>query len=364
MISWGSVNRKKSFAVFFALTGILINCYCQNWDPKELEDKIDSYIIPLADSQSFMGSILIAEKDSIVFLKSFGYANLEHLVPNSSSTVYRIGSMTKSFTATAIMLLIDKNKISVESKLSDFISDYPNGNRITIHQLLTHTSGIPDYTKLQDIESKKCLPVTLTELINRIKNLPLEFEPGSKFKYNNSGYLLLTYIIEKISGLSYSEFLDVNIFQPLDMNNTGYNNNKEIIKNHASGYSVLKGDNKIINADYVNMSVPQGAGGLHSTVLDLYKWDRSFYTNKLLTQEGKEKMFTFYISDYGYGWGREIRKNNRISIGHNGMISGFSSIIHRFVDDNTVIIILANTDNVAVNQVFNQIPAIYFREDE
>ena len=144
---YDSVNRKKSFAVFFALTGILINCYCQNWDPKELEDKIDSYIIPLADSQSFMGSILIAEKDSIVFLKSFGYANLEHLVPNSSSTVYRIGSMTKSFTATAIMLLIDKNKISVESKLSDFISDYPNGNRITIHQLLTHTSGIPDYTK-------------------------------------------------------------------------------------------------------------------------------------------------------------------------------------------------------------------------
>jgi len=357
------MNRKKIIITLVALIAIFFDCFGQNWNSKELEDSIDSYLNPLIVSHSFMGSILIAKGDSILFLKSYGYANLEHFVPNSSNTIYRIGSMTKQFTATAIMLLAEENKISVESKLSDFIPDYPNGNRITVHHLLTHTSGIPNYTKLPDYESTMCLPASLTDLIGRIKNLPLEFEPGSKFKYSDSGYLLLTYIIEKASGLTYSEFLDKHIFQPLGMNYTGYDN-KKIIKNRASGYSILKESNEIVNADYIDMSVPQGAGGLYSTVLDLYKWDRSFYTDFLLSKESKEKMFTFYIAEYGYGWGREIRENGRISIGHNGMINGFLSIIHRFVADNTVIVILANTDNFEVNNIFNQIPAIYFMENE
>lgn len=358
------MNRKKLLITLVALFGIFFNCFSQDWNSKKLADSIDSYLTHSTEYQSFTGSILIAKGDSILFLRSYGYANLEHSIPNSSNTIYRIGSMTKQFTATAIMLLVEENKISIDSKLSDFIPDYPNGNRITIHQLLTHTSGIPNYTKLPDYASTMCLPTTLTELIGRIKNLPLEFEPGSKFKYCDSGYLLLTYIIEKVSGLSYSKFLDKNIFKTLGMNNTGFDDNQLIIKNRASGYSTHKESNEIINAEYIDMSVPQGAGGLYSTVLDLYKWDRSFYSNILLSKESKEKMFTFYIADYGYGWGREIRNNGRISIGHNGIINGFSSIIHRFIADNTVIVILSNTDNFKVNDIFNQIPAIYFKENE
>lgn len=355
--------KTKLFVTLFALISILHDCYSQNWNYKELNDSIGSYIRPFVESKLFMGSILIAKGDSIIFLDNYGYSNLEHLVPNSSNTVYRIGSMTKQFTATAIMLLIEDNKISAETKLSEFIPDYPNGNRITIHQLLTHTSGIPNYTKLPENNSTKCLPTTLPELISRIKNLPLEFEPGSKFKYNDSGYMLLTYIIEKASGLSYSEFLYKRIFQPLGMKNTRYDNYKQIVKNRASGYTLDKESKELVNADYIDMSVPQGAGGLCSTVLDLYIWDRSFYTDSLLSKVSKEKMFTFYKADYGYGWGREIRKDGRISIGHNGVINGFSSIIHRFVADNTVIIILANTDSFETNDIFNQIPAIFFKEE-
>lgn len=348
----------------FIVISTLQDCYCQDWSYKDLKDSIGYYIKPFVESKSFMGSILIAKGDSIVFLENYGYSNLEHSVLNTSSTVYRIGSMTKQFTATAIMLLAEDNKISVENKLSDFIPDYPNGDRITIHGLLTHTSGIPNYTKLLENKATSCLPTTLPELISRIKNLPLEFEPGSKFKYNDSGYMLLTYIIEKVSGLSYSDFLDKYIFHPLGMENTGYDNGRQIIKNRASGYTFNKKTKELVNADYIDMSNPQGAGGLSSTVLDLYKWDRSFYVDSLLSRESKEKMFTFYIADYGYGWGREIRPNGRTSIGHNGTINGFSSIIHRFIADSTVIIILANTDSFESNIIFNQIPAIYFKENK
>lgn len=354
---------KRTIITFLAMFCVLFNVNSQNWNVKDLEDSVDLFIKPYIDSKSFMGSILIAKGDSMILVKGYGYSNLEHLIPNSSNTVFRIGSMTKQFTATAIMLLVQDNKISLDSKLSEFIPDYLNGDKITIHQLLTHTSGIPNYTKLPDHNSTMRLPATLPDLIGKIKNLPLDFEPGSKFRYSDSGYLILTYIIEKASGLTYSEFLDKYIFQPLGMKNTGYDNNQKIIKNRASGYSLLKKSNELVNADYNDMSVPQGAGGLYSTVLDLYKWDRSFYTDLLLSGESKEKMFTFYIADYGYGWGREIRKNGRISIGHNGTINGFSSIIHRFVADNTVIVILSNIDSFESNIIFDKIPAIYFKED-
>ncbi|MFH0736708.1 MAG: serine hydrolase domain-containing protein [bacterium] len=333
------------------------------FEQSELLTKINSYINPLVAANEFSGSILIAKGDSILFCRGYGFANRENGIINTPSTVYRIGSMTKQFTATAIMQLVEQNKLTTENKLSDFISDFTNGNKISIHQLLTHTSGIPNYTKLPDYNKTSTLPFTLPELINNIKYLPAEFEPGSKFKYNDSGYLLLTYIIEKISGLTYDQYLQNNIFKPLGMTNSGYDNYNKIINNRAAGYVFNSKTKEITNSNYIDMSIPQGAGGLYSTVLDLYKWDRSLYANNILSRESKEKMFTFNIADYGYGWGKEIRKGGRISIGHNGIINGFTSIIHRFINDDVVIIILANIEDVKVNEVFDKIPAIYFNEE-
>jgi CubicO group peptidase (beta-lactamase class C family) len=328
---------------------------------KELSEKINSYANHLVEANKFSGTIFIARGDSIIFSKGYGLADRAHDIANNSNTVFKIGSMTKQFTATALMQLVDQKKITIESKLVEFIPDYPNGNKITIHHLLTHTSGIPNYTKLPDFGKISLLPAKIEELISHIKNLPLEFEPGSKFRYNDSGYLLLTYIIEKVSGIFYSEYLQNNIFDKLDMKSSGYLSNK-IIKNLASGYVYNSKLKSIVNANYFDTSVPQGAGGLYSTVLDLYKWERSFYKDEILSKESKEKMFTFSMADYGYGWGKELRKGGRVSIGHNGIINGFSSIIHRFVDDNVIIIVLANIENFEVNELFNKIPAIFFNE--
>ncbi|MFH1197294.1 MAG: serine hydrolase domain-containing protein [bacterium] len=352
-------NLLAFLSAFSLITSISIG---QVSNSKELTEKINSYVNPLVKKNVFSGTIFIAHGDSIIFSKGYGLADRAHDITNNLNTVFKIGSMTKQFTATAIMQLVDQMAITTDSKLSEFIPDYPNGDKITIHHLLTHTSGISNYTKLADFGKFSLLPAKIEELISHIKNLPLEFEPGTKFKYNDSGYLLLTYIIEKVSGISYSEYLQKNIFDKLEMKNSGYLDS-QIIKNLASGYVYNSKLKSMVNADYFDTSVPQGAGGLYSTVLDLYKWDRSFYKDEIISKESKEKMFSFQTSDYGYGWGKELRKGGRVSIGHNGIINGFSSIIHRFVNDNIVIIVLANIENFEVNEVFDKIPAIFFNEE-
>ena len=328
-----------------------------------LEHKIDTYLVPLVNANKFSGSILIAKGNVILFSKGYGYANREHDIPNSPNSVFRIGSMTKQFTATAIMQLIEKDKLRLEDKLNQFIDDYPQGEKITIHHLLTHTSGIPNFTRFDNYTKLMTIPVSITELIERFKYKPIEFKPGSQFKYTDSGYILLTYIIEKISGLSYAEYLEENILRPLNMMNTGYDHNELILKNRANGYVKSK-NNEMLNAPYIDMSIPMGAGGLYSTTIDLYKWDLGLYTDIILSSKYRQKMFTPYMADYGYGWGFETRKGGRKSIGHNGVINGFSSIIHRFIEDKVVIIILANIESNTANQVFNEIPSIYFKEND
>lgn len=328
-----------------------------------LEHEIDTYIFPLVSDNKFSGSILIAKGEVILFSKGYGYANREYNILNSPNTVYRIGSMTKQFTATAIMQLIEKDKLRLEDKLSQFIDDYPQGEKITIHHLLTHTSGISNFTRFDSYIRLMTVPVTITELIERFKNKPIEFEPGSQFKYTDSGYILLTYIIEKISGLSYAKYIDENIFEPLKMMNTGYDYNDLILKNRANGY-IKSPNNEMQNAPYIDMSIPQGAGGLYSTTLDLYKWDRGLFTDMILTSKYRQKMFTPHVADYGYGWGFEKRKDGRRSIGHNGVINGFSSVIHRFTEDDVVIIVLSNIESSTANQVFHEIPSIYFNEND
>jgi len=236
----GAAILAGSLLLLFVLTAT--TCVAQ-----DIEAKVDGYISPYLKIGNFSGSILIAKEGRILLSKGYGMANLEHDVPNTPQTIFRLGSVTKQFTSMAIMQLQEKQLLNVDDPIAKYLPTYPNGEEITIHHLLTHTSGVPDFTSFPDYEKTMMLPSPVEKTIERFKDKPLEFTPGEKFKYSNSGYILLGYIIEKVSGKSYEEFLKENIFQPLNMMNTGYDHHHTLLKHRASGYSI--GGGGLTNAD-------------------------------------------------------------------------------------------------------------------
>lgn len=304
-----------------------------------LEQEVDAYLKPLIDADLISGSILIARDGKIELAKGYGPANREHGIPCTPDTVYRLASMTKTFTAMAIMILQEREALSVEDTLDKYIPDYPDGGRITLDHLLTHTSGVINYSALPDHYRVWTMPHTIEEVIARFKNEPLRFEPGAKFEYSNSGYVLLTYVIEKVSGMSYESFLKEAIFEPLGMRHTGLDSHTEIIPNRATGHYNF-GDG-IVQAPYLNTAFTSGAGGLYSTVGDLYKWDRALYTDALVSKDTLKRMFTPRLQSYGYGWFIREELGHRL-IEHRGGINGFLTMIQRFVDDDVLVVTLFN----------------------
>jgi len=323
-------------------------------DAQDLQFIVDEYI------QKFSGSILVARNGEVLVKKGYGMANYEHDIPNTPQTIFRIGSVTKQFTATAIMQLQERGLLSVDDSLAKYIPDYPNGDKITLHHLLSHTSGIVNISSIPEHRTNLMLPTPLEKTISLFKNKPLEFSPGERFKYCNSGYQLLGYIIEKVSGKSYEEFLEENIFQPLDMADSGMDKHSTILKNRAAGYTHDE-NNILINAPYMNAPVTFAAGSLYSTVEDLYRWDRALYTEKILKKASLDKMFTPNKGNYGYGW-RIHEILNHKCIHHAGGQYGFQANIARFVDDDTCIILLSNVLPVKLRKIFEDITAFVLDE--
>ena len=325
-----------------------------------IASKADKYINAYVKQQRFSGSVLIAKNGKFLLSKGYGMANYEHDIPNTPKTKFRLGSITKQFTAMAIMQLQEKGLLNVNDPITKYIPGYPEtGEKITIHNLLTHTSGIPNFTMFPDYRETVMLHSPIEKTIARFKDKPLEFTPGEKFNYSNSGYILLGYIVEKVSGKPYETYLKENIFQPLGMSNTGYDDHSPIIKNRASGYSI--GTEELINAPYIDMSIPHAAGALYSTVEDLYLWDRALYIEKLVSKTSLNKMFTPFKENYGYGWGiTEAFKRKLIS--HGGGIEGFVTNIDRFVNDDVCIIVLSNNETSPVGQISKDLAAIIFGE--
>lgn len=317
-------------------------------------DVIDNYMKIYTDKGWFSGSILVAKKGEIIISKGYGMADYELSVPNTPKTRFHLGSVTKQFTAMAVMQLQERGLLSVNDPLSKYIPDYPNGKKITLHHLLTHTSGIPDYINddetFADIYK---LYHSVDQIVDRFKNKPLEFQPGTKYDYSNSGYVLLCYIIEKISGKDYGTFLKENIFNPLNMKDTGYDDLKPIIKNRASGYSVASG--KLINAEYFDRSNLQGADGLYSTVEDLYIWDRALYTQKLVSKDTLNKIFIPYppANIYGYGW-----TTDKVEMSHFGRMDGFYTCISRNTANDTAVIILSNIQQAPVKAIYMDLNSV------
>lgn len=327
-----------------------------------LQTKVDEYIHAYVKMEQFSGSILIAKDGKILVNKGYGMANYELDVPNSPITKFRIASTTKQFTAMAIIQLWQKGLLNVNDPIIKYIPDYPKGNEITITHLLNHKSGIPDYTGFEELWEKMGMPITLEQLIESFKNKPLEFTPGEKYKYSNSNYALLTYIIEKVSGKPYETYLQENIFQPLAMNDSGYDHNATILKKRAAGYRV--NDKAIANAMHSDMSWPSGAGGLYSTVEDLYKWDRALYTDKLVPKDTLDSIFGSLVKDpkrddYAYGWVLDDWHGHTL-MWHNGRISGFRSYIARYINDDVCIIVLSNYDFSPVEKIATDLARILF----
>ncbi|HLE68652.1 MAG TPA: serine hydrolase domain-containing protein, partial [Vicinamibacteria bacterium] len=300
------------------------------------------------------GAAVLVTKDGEVLLrKGYGLADLEQGIPIEPDMVFRIGSVTKQFTAAAILLLEEEGKLSVEDDLRKHLPDYPtSGRTITIAQLLTHTSGIRSYTDMPDFGKRMREDMSVEEIIALFRDEPLGFEPGEKYAYNNSGYVLLGAIIEKASGKTYEAYLREKIFGPLGMSQTYYGSSSRIIPKRAQGYDGVNAEFE--NAEYLSMTLPYAAGSLLSTVDDLAKWDRGLYGTELLSQASLDKWWKpFSLADgesihYGYGWSISTYEGHPV-VGHGGGINGFTCYLLRMPEDQVFVTVLTNRNDEKTN---------------
>src|SRR5271155_4385906 len=288
-------------------------------DSARLEQVIQSY----ASKKQFMGSVLVARGNDILFDRGYGSANLEWDIPTSPSTKFRLGSVTKQFTAASILLLEERGKLKVEDPVKKYMPDAPAAwDKITIFHVLTHTSGIPSFTSFPDYRQTEPFETTPEKLVARFRDKPLDFQPGEKWSYSNSGYVLLGYLIEKISGQKYAAFVQENIFTPLGMKDSGYDSNFEIIPHRADGYAPEK--NGPVHAGFIHMSIPFSAGSLYSTTEDLLRWERGLFGGKVLSAASLQKMTTPFKDDYAFGLSVRTTGGHKV-IDHGGGIEGFNT---------------------------------------
>ncbi len=331
-------------------------------DPAALAAKVDEYMQAQAKVNGFSGSILLARAGKPLVSRGYGFANVEWQIPNSSQTKFRIGSITKQFTSMAVMQLREQGKLKLEDSVCAYVTPCPDAWKpVSIHHLLTHTSGIPTYTGLPEWRKVNMVPKTVDEMIGFFRDLPLQWVPGEKFAYNNSGYFLLGAVIEKAAGKKYEQVLGEHIFGPLGMADSGYDWSATIIPRRASGYSGKPP--AVQNAPALDMQQPYAAGSLYSTTEDLLKWDQALYADRLLPAAAKQTMWTPFKNDYAYGWtiapAAPATFGHR-RIAHGGGINGFSSMIVRLPDVNVTAIVLANNDTANAGAVARDLLAIYY----
>ncbi|WBW94863.1 serine hydrolase domain-containing protein [Oceanirhabdus sp. W0125-5] len=335
-------------------------------------ERIKENIVAYIDNtgKKFNGSILVSVNGEKLISNGYGYANFELDVKNTEKTKFRICSITKQFTAVAIMQLVEKGLLSVDDTLDKFIVDYPKGNEITIHHLLTHTSGIVNFTTLKEYSIIMVNKYTIEELIEIFKQLPLNFEPGLKFEYSNSGYIILSYIIEKVTNKKYGEYIQEYIFDKLSMKNSGDDIQSKILKNRANGYCKDKDSKELCNSEYIDMSHVKGDGGLYSTIEDLHIWNKALFSGNVISKESLKAITTPYIAQddsnsYGYGLDlgtEEISGKLRNIIYHGGEINGFHCTNEVFLDENVEIIALSNIRDGFVFELVENIEEIILKE--
>jgi CubicO group peptidase (beta-lactamase class C family) len=311
----------------------------------------------------FSGSILLASKGQPLVAKGYGYANREWQIANTPQTKFRIGSITKQFTSMLVMQLRERGKIRLEASICTYVTPCPDAWKpVTIHHLLTHTSGIPTYTGIAAWREENMVPKRRDQIVDYFRDLPLQWVPGERFAYNNSGYYLLGVVIESVTGKKYEDVLQELILTPLGLADTGYDWTRTILPRRASGYSGRGAE--LVNAAPLDMQQPYAAGSLYSTVDDLLKWDQALYTERLLPAAAKQIMWTPFRDNYAYGWtiapaAAGVFGGHPRQV-HTGGINGFSSVIVRLPGPNLTVIVLTNRDTGVPAVVARDIAAVYF----
>ena len=327
----------------------------------KLEPAITGYLDPLLKTNNFSGVILVAKGDRILFAKGYGYADIEQRVPNSPDTLFQIASVSKPFTAAAIMRLAEQSRIDLHAPLARVLPDYPNSSKLTIHHLLTHSSGIPNinlFPEYEEIQLRSNDPASLVEVF---KSKPLEFEPGSKYSYSNSNYNLLALIIEKVAGETYGAFLEREILRPLKLERTGHRPPMtRIVPGLAEGYAP-EGTFELKRADYLDWSAKTGNGSLHSNAKDILRFLRAVHTGRLLKPASVAASHTQHFPNIGYGWflteahGRQLHHSN-------GRSPGWSAQVDHYVKDEVSVVVLSNLYVSVTTPVARAVGAIYFGE--
>ncbi|WP_378175002.1 serine hydrolase [Aquimarina sp. SS2-1] len=351
-----SSQRIKTILLFYICAVNFLTLKAQN-----LEQEIDDIVTSMYNTEEPGISILVAKDGKPLYRKAFGKASLELDVPLKPENVFEIGSITKQFTAVAILMLEEQGKLRVEDEITKYIPDYPtNGKKITIHHLLNHTSGIKSYTGMDSFITLARTDMTPEELIDVFKNEPMDFDPGEEFRYNNSGYILLGYIIEVITGDTYENFIEKNIFKKIGMNASYYGSMSEIIKNRALGYK-QDGDD-YLNADYLSLTLPYAAGSLMSTVDDLLKWQNAISANSFIKRTSLEKAINGSKLNngeeinYGYGWGK-VDIQGAKGYAHSGGIFGYTTNGIFLEDENVYVIGLTNCSCKNVGEITKKVAA-------
>lgn len=346
---------------YIAVGSILIST--ANARADRLTKSIDEIATGMAGTRTPGLSIAIDQGGELLIAKGYGLADLENQVPATADTVYRIGSVTKQFTGVSIVQLVDAGKLRLDQKIQEILTDYPAPtNPVTLRHLLQHTSGIPNFTGLPSYRPSIRVDVAPSEMVARFQELPLEFDPGTQWKYSNSGYYLLGMIVEKASGQTYAEYIDEHIFKPAGLLNTRYEAARPIIPHRARGYR--RGPGGFENADYLSMTQPFAAGALISTVVDLVRWQRALVEHTLTPPDALERLTsdavdTGHGDKYGYGIGVSEREGHRV-ISHGGGIDGFSSVLLYFPETDHTIAVLANTDGFNHNVLIDKISEVTF----
>jgi CubicO group peptidase (beta-lactamase class C family) len=339
--------------ILCAFTCAVVASNAQTPDEASRNARLDQIASSYTKDNAFMGTVLVAESDKILLDRGYGMASLEWSIPNTPDAKFRLGSLTKQFTATLILLLQQDGKLKIQDPISQYLTDAPKTwSKITIAELLGHTSGIPNFTNLKEFGKWRMPPHTPDEIIDFFRDKPLDFEPGNKFSYSNSGYEVLGTIIEKVSGERYGDMLRERIFDPLGMKDTGLDNDERILPKRAEGYQ--PGEHGLQVARSESMTVPWAAGSIYSTTHDLLTWVHALFGGKVLSADSLKLMTTAGKGDYGMGLGIQTKDGVRI-ITHNGGIEGFNTSLTWVPDRSIAVVVLSNVNGGAPDQMSSQL---------
>lgn len=346
---------RKLLCLLFFFGSMQIAC------AQDTASRLDTLLSTYNRLYKFNGTVLVSQHGKVLLNKGYGFRNIADGVRNDTGTIFQLGSITKQFTATVILKLEEEKKLSLQDKVSKFFPDFPKGDSITVEHLLTHTSGIYNYTNDRNfMETEVSKPANREKIMALFKDKPLDFSPGTKWNYSNSGYCLLGYIAEVAAHKPYEQLVREYIFQPLHMNNTGFDfkhlNNKE----KSTGYFFINEDSSKV-APGVDSSVSFSAGAMYSTTGDLYKWHQAARQYKIISKANWERAYTPVKNHYGYGWNIDSIAG-KMRVGHGGGIHGFITNIIRVPEDDVCIILLDNASDNTIGKISESIQAVLYNK--